>query len=311
MNKKTAANLFMVLGTMIWGAAFVAQSVAAEHLGPYTLNAIRFFLGGLTVLPVIAWRSRKRARAGDLSPDAPLKKYLIGGFVCGLTLFLGALLQQYGIMYTTVGNAGFLTALYVVMVPVFSLVLFRKRVRRNVWVAIGLAVAGTFLLCIAGQVTINMGDVYSFAGAIFWAAQILCIEKLGQGLDGLKFSFWQAMSAALMNAVFMFALEHPTWEAIGAALLPLLYAGILSVGVGFTAQVVCIQYTDPTIAALIMSLESVFSVFFGWLLLHETLTLRQGVGCVLVFAAVILAQVTPAQLRGLLRGKAPAESTRE
>lgn len=290
----------MVLGTMIWGAAFVAQSIGAEHIGPYTMNAIRFFLGGLTVLPIILI-NRKKSAATPARTDAPVKRYLIAGAVCGLALFLGALLQQIGITHTTVGNAGFLTALYVVMVPIFSLVLFKKKIPKSVFIAIALAVAGTFLLCVTEAFTVNIGDVYSFAGAIFWAAQILCIEKLGRDLDGLKFSFYQSMFCAALNAVFMFTIERPSLESIGAALLPLLYAGILSVGVGFTAQVVCIKYTDPTVAALIMSLESVFSVFFGWLILHETLSVRQGFGCLLVFTAVVLAQVTPAQFKRLFR----------
>ena len=310
MSKKTTANLFMVLGTMIWGAAFVAQSIGAEHIGPYTMNALRFFLGALTVLPIIAIGRKKRAAIPE-KKDAPRKKYLIAGAVCGFALFLGALLQQIGIMYTTVGNAGFLTALYVVMVPVFSWILFKKKILRNVFVAIALAVAGTFLLCMTDAFTVNIGDVYAFAGAIFWAVQILCIEKFGRELDDFKFSFWQSMFCAAFNAIFMFTIERPKLEAISAAALPLLYAGILSVGVGFTAQVVCIKYTDPTVAALIMSLESVFSVFFGWLILHETLTPRQGLGCLLVFTAVVLAQVTPAQFRKLFRrggGEVPEEA---
>lgn len=289
MTKKTLANLMMLIGSMIWGAAFVAQSVGAEYIGAFTFGSIRFFLGTLVLLPMI-WFTRKKR----VEPDPiPLRKYITSGFICGVALFLGATLQQFGIMHTTVGKSGFVSALYVVLVPIFAFVIYRRRIHKQVVFAILLSIVGVYLLCVNENFSVNLGDALNFVGAIFWAIQILCIEKFSQGLNGLKFAVCEFMTCSILSGIFMVTIERPTAAAISAALLPLLYAGLLSVGVGFTAQIVCLQYTDPVIASLIMSLESVFSVVFGFLLLHEVLTLRQGFGCVLVFGAVILAQLQP------------------
>ncbi len=291
-SKRTAANILMVIGTMIWGAAFVAQSVGAEHIGAYTFGAVRFFLGALVVIPFYFY-TRSRIPAAERKPDAPFGRYLFAGFVCGAALFLGALFQQLGIERTTVGKAGFVTVLYVVLVPVISFFLYKRKIAGRIYISIVLALVGIYLLCVNEGFSVNLGDIYTFIGAIFWAAQILCIERFAQTLDGLKFTIYEFLCCAAINGVLMFAIDRPTWGALQAAAIPLLYSGLLSVGVGFTAQTVCLKYTDPTVASLIMSLESVFAVVFGFLILGQTLTLRQGIGCVLVFAAVILAQIVP------------------
>ncbi len=292
MSKRTGANLLMVVGTMIWGAAFVAQSVGAEHIGAYTFGSIRFFLGALVVLPAY-WITRARVPAQQRRPDAPLHKYLLAGLVCGAALFLGALFQQLGIERTTVGKAGFVTVLYVVLVPVFSFFLYRRRIAGRIYISIALALVGIYLLCVNEGFSVNLGDIYTFIGAIFWAVQMLCIERFAQSLNELKFTVFEFLSCSAFGVVMMFAVEKPAWADLRAAAVPLLYSGLLSVGVGFTAQSVCLKYTDPTVASLIMSLESVFAVIFGFLLLGQTLTLRQGIGCALVFGAVILAQIAP------------------
>ena len=291
-KKKAAANLLMLVGTMIWGGAFVAQSIGAAYVGPYTFGAVRFSLGSLVILPVMLLTRKLRPRPAE-HRDAPLRDYVIAGLTCGGSLFFGALFQQMGIEQTTVGKAGFVTALYVVLVPLFCWILYRRRIHINTFAALVLAVIGTFLLCVTEQMTVSKGDILVFIGTIFWAVQILCIEKFAQHLDGLKFALWEFLTCAVINAVLMFAVEKPTLGQFAAAWPVLLYAGVLSVGVGFTAQIVCLKYTDPTVASLIMSLESVFSVIFGFLILHETLTLRQGFGCLLVFSAVVLAQLLP------------------
>ncbi|MEG0912706.1 MAG: DMT family transporter [Oscillospiraceae bacterium] len=292
MTKKNAANILMVVGTMIWGAAFVAQSVGAEFVGAYTFGAIRFFLGTLVVLPFYFFTRAKQKKSGNRK-DAPLQSYLGAGALCGIALFLGSLFQQLGVERTTVGKAGFVTVLYVVLVPVFCYFLYGRKITARIYISIFLALAGIFLLCVNENFTVNLGDVYIFIGSIFWAVQILCIERFAAHLDGFKFTIFEFLFCAVINAVFMFVIEKPTWEAISAAAIPLLYSGLLSVGVGFTAQTVCLKYTDPTVASLIMSLESVFAVIFGFLILGQVLTLKQGIGCVLVFAAVIIAQILP------------------
>ena len=291
MKKRTLATLLMLVSTMIWGSAFVAQSVGAQHIGPFTFGAIRFFLGGLVLLPVL--RLTRKRTAAPSSPAVPLRSYWLGGSICGLMVFLGALFQQIGIVNTTVGKSGFVTALYVVMVPIFAFFVYRRRLHLPVIIAIGLALLGVYLLCINENFSINKGDIYNLIGAVFWAAQILCIEKFSRNANGLLFAFYEFMACAFFNGILMVLFERPSLASLQAAALPLLYTGILSVGVGFTAQVLCLQYIDPTIASLLMSLEAVFSVIFGFLLLGETLTLQQGMGAALMFGGVLLAQKPP------------------
>ncbi len=292
MTKKTGANILMVVGTMIWGAAFVAQSVGAEHIGAYTFGGLRFLLGALVVIPFYLF-NRAKTPVDQRKPDAPFKTYLVAGIVCGAALFFGALFQQLGLERTTVGKSGFVTVLYVVLVPVFSYFLYKRRIAGRVYISIALSLVGIYLLCVNENFTINLGDVYTLIAAVFWAVQILCIERFAQHLDGLKFTIFEFLACAAINLICMFIVEKPAWSSIVAAGIPLLYSGLLSVGIGFTAQTVCLKYTDPTVAALIMSLESVFAVVFGFLILGQTLTLKQGAGCVLVFVAVVIAQIMP------------------
>ncbi len=294
MSKRNAANLLMLLGSIIWGAAFVAQNIGGEIIGPYTFGAIRFFLGSLVLLPVMFFSKRAAVKSGaPQAPDAPFSQYIKAGVICGLALFLGSTLQQFGIMQTTAGKAGFVTALYIVLVPIFAFIFLRRKLSARVLIAVVLALVGVFLLCVSEQMSVNRGDIITFAGSIFWAVQILVLEKYSQHLDGLKFAVCEFMTCSLICAVLMFVIEKPTWAQISAAAIPLLYCGLLSVGVGFTAQIICLKYTEPTVASLIMSTESVFSAVFGFLILHEVLSAKQIFGCVLVFAAVILAQIVP------------------
>ena len=279
----------MLLGAIIWGASFVVQRIGVEFIGPFTFGCIRFLLGALSLLPIYFILNKGKEKGHD----APARHYIISGIVCGGALFIGASFQQFGIMLTTAGKAGFITSLYVVLVPIFALLVFRKHLSKKIIIAIIISLIGIYLLCVNEGFSINTGDVYNFIGAIFWAIQILAIEKLAYNLDGVKFAIIQFLVCGVLSGIFMFILEKPTFDNIGLALLPLLYSGILSVGVGFTAQIICINYTDPIVASLIMSSESVFSVIFGFLLLGEVLTTKQGIGCILVLSAVILAQITP------------------
>lgn len=293
MSKRTAANIAMLLGAMIWGAAFVFQNMAMDHIGPFTLGCVRFLLGSLVVLPLTFIKKLRP----DPATDPPFPRYLKGGVLCGIFLFLGVTFQQYGIIYTTAGKAGFVTALYMVMVPIFAWGFFKRKVSKIMWLVVAVALAGTFLLCISETLSIGIGDVLVFIGAIFWAFQILALERFGQQLDSIKFSIVQFMTCSVLSAIPMFFLEQPTWAGLSAALGPILYCGILSVGIGFTAQTICLKYADAVVASLLMSTESVFAAVFGFLLLGEVLTARQFIGCVLVFAAVVMSELLPRMIK--------------
>ncbi|MEA4911249.1 MAG: DMT family transporter [Oscillospiraceae bacterium] len=288
MKKRTLSNLLLLGGAVIWGAAFVAQSIGADHIGPFAFGGIRFFLGALVVLPVLLLRDRKKPRGWDA---APARDYIKSGLICGCVLFAAATFQQYGIERTSVGKAGFVTALYIILVPLFAFILYRRRLHKSVILAAVVAVAGIYLLCMSGGFSVNAGDLYVFIGSVFWAVQILMIERFTANLDGLKFALAQFLACSAVSLIFMLLFERPTLSGIAAAAPALMYCGFLSVGVAFTIQSVFMKYTDPTVASLMMSTESVFSAIFGFLILHETLTARQVCGCALVFAAVIAAQL--------------------
>lgn len=279
----------MVVGAVIWGAAFVAQSIGARYLGPFAFGSIRFFLGSLVLVPVMLI-SRRGKPQGE---DAPLSEYLKAGLICGAALFAGATLQQYGLMYSTAGNAGFVTALYIVLVPLFGFVFLKRRLAARTLVAVLVATAGVYFLCVSASFTVNKGDLYTMAGSVCWAVQILALERFSHRLDGLKFALFEFMTCSIMSGAAALIFENTTWSDIEAAALPLLYCGLLSVGVGFTAQIICVKYTDPVVASLIMSAESPFAALFGWLILGESMGPRQLAGAAMVFAAVILAQLPP------------------
>lgn len=274
---------------MIWGAAFVFQNLAMAHIGPFTLGSVRFLLGALVILPLTFIKKLRPARVSD----PPFSSYLKSGVVCGVCLFLGVTFQQYGIMYTTAGKAGFVTALYMVLVPFIAWIFFKRRIRKAMWLVVAVALAGTFLLCVSETLSVQLGDVLVFIGAVFWALQILALERFGQNLDSIKLSVVQFAVCSVLSAVPMFALEQPTAAGLAAAAGPVLYCGLLSVGVGFTAQTICLKHIDAVVASLIMSTEAVFAAVFGFLLLNETLSGKQIVGCVLVFAAVAMSELLP------------------
>lgn len=289
MKKRTAASIGMLVGAMIWGAAFVFQNMAMEHIGPFTLGCIRFLIGSIVVAPLLFIKKLRP----DPATEPPFSQYLKSGIICGIFLFFGVTFQQYGIMYTTAGKAGFVTALYMVMVPFFAWAIFKRKVPKVMWLVVAVALVGTFLLCISETLSIQLGDVLVFVGAIFWAFQILALERFGQNLDSIKLSIVQFMTCSILSAIPMFILEQPTMAGMTAALWPILYCGVLSVGVAFTAQVICLKHADAIVATLIMSTESVFAAIFGFLLLNELLSGKQILGCVLVFAAVVMSELLP------------------
>lgn len=291
MKHKSTNNFLLALTALIWGSAFAAQSVGMDYLGPFTFNSIRSVMGGIVLLPVIFILKRQDRKSGKTkTPAGSRKTLIIGGICCGAALAVASSLQQIGIMYTTAGKAGFITALYILIVPILGLFL-GKRAGVKVWIGVGLAVVGMYFLCITDGFSISKGDFLVFLCAIVFSIHILVIDYFAPKVDGVGLSCIQFFVCGILCAVPMLVQEQPQIGEILAAWMPLAYAGVLSCGVAYTLQVIAQKNTDPTVASLILSLESVFSVFAGWVILRERLSGRELFGCALVFAAVLLAQL--------------------
>ena len=284
------SSLMLLLTAAVWGVAFVAQSVGMDYIGPFTFNSIRSLIGGLVLIPCIWFLNREKSEAEKKTEPQNRKKLIVGGICCGVALAVASSLQQMGIQYTSVGKAGFITALYIVIVPLLGL-LFKKRVSSLVWIAVVVAVGGMYLLCITEGFSIGKGDLLVMACAFCFSVHILIIDYFSPKVDGVKMSCIQFLVCGLLCAVPMFLIERPSLAQIWSAWVPLLYAGVLSCGVGYTLQIVGQRHIDPTIASLILSLESVISVLAGWALLGQKLTLIELIVCILVFCAIILAQL--------------------
>lgn len=276
----------MLLATVIWGSAFIAQSVGMDHIGPMTFQAARCGLGAIFLIPVIFMFDKDKKNYLQKWANVKLWKT---GFFCGCALFVAAGLQQVGLVYTTAGKAGFITAMYIVLVPILGLFL-KKRPPFVAWISVLVAVAGLYLLSCAGATKINIGDILMLGGALGFAVQITLVDQLATNLDGLRLNCIQALVCSLLSALVMALTETPSIPAIAAAALPIGYAGILSMGIAYSLQIVGQKHLDPTPASLIMSLESVFAALCGWLLLNERMSIPEICGCGLVFAAVILSQ---------------------
>lgn len=283
--KRYSGPLMLVLTAMIWGAGFVAQSVGMDYVGPFTFNSVRSILGGVFLIPCIALLRK----LGYKKAPGTRKDLIVGGVVCGAILAVASSLQQIGVAYTTVSKAGFITALYVIIVPLLDLFIHRK-VAPLVWGCAVLSAIGLYLLCMSGPASINKGDILVLLCAITFSLHILAIDHFAPLAGGVELSCVQFLVSGLLCAVPMLLFETPAPAAILSAWQPIVYAGILSCGVGYTLQAVAQNRTDPTVASLIMCMESVFSAVFGWILLSQALSLREISGCALMFAASLLAQ---------------------
>ncbi|MEF2879512.1 MAG: DMT family transporter [Blautia sp.] len=296
MTSKHSKNFILLFFTaIIWGVAFVAQSVGMDYVGPYTFNAVRSFLGGIVLIPCIFMfcRPKSSAKEREKTLDRP-RDLVIGGGLCGLMLFISTTLQQVGIQYTTVAKAGFITALYIVLVPVLG-IFIKKKIGLKVWISVVIALAGLYLLCMKGSFSLGKGDFLVLLCSLCFALHILVIDYFTQRVSGVKLSCIQFFITGILSSVLMFLFETPTWAGILAAWLPIFYAGVFSCGVAYTFQIIGQRGTDPTVASLILSLESVVSVLAGWLLLGQSLTPREILGCVLMFGAILLAQLSPSK----------------
>lgn len=327
-KKQLRGSAMLALTAFIWGVAFVAQSVGMDYVGPFTFNAVRSLIGGIVLLPCIWLLDRFRAggRKGDgalnrrqvmerqedgaldrrqavleqepcsfftgrsVSDRKAVRDLLMAGGCCGLALCVASSLQQIGVSHTTVGKAGFLTALYIVFVPLLGIFL-KRRAGLKIWISVALAAVGLYFLCMTEGFKLSAGDFYVFLCAFVFAVHILCIDHFSGRVDPVRLSCVQFLVSGILCSIPMALTEKPQLSAIFSGAIPILYAGVLSCGVAYTLQVVAQRDTDPTVASLILSLESVFSVLAGWILLGQSLSPREIGGCALMFAAILLAQL--------------------
>lgn len=306
---KLRNTFFLFLTAMIWGAAFVAQSVSMDYIGPFTFICLRSVIGGLFLIPVIIVLDGIRKKSQNESADVvnsenilhieteekqrlswKNKQLIEGGIVCGIFLFFANCFQQTGIQYTTVGKAGFITTFYIIIVPLIGL-FFKKYCGILTWIGVVVALAGLYFLCITQKLTIQRGDALILCCSVLYAGQILAMDHYNPFVDGVKMSCIQFLTGGILGAVFMLLFENPSIAMILSAAGPILYTGIMSTGVGYTLQIVGQKGLNPTVAALILSLESVFSALSGYLFLHQVLTTRELIGCALMFIAIVLAQL--------------------
>ena len=281
-------NVLLVLTALIWGCAFVAQSMGMDYVGPFTFNMARFLIGAVVLLPVIWFMDRQRKTGAE--KGAGQKTLIIGGICCGIALAVASTLQQWGILFTTVGKAGFITAMYIVIVPLLG-IFIGKKVRPLIIGCVAIAVVGFYFLCMTESLRLGLGDFLVLLCAIAFSIHILVIDHFSPKVDGVKMSAIQFLTAAIISAVPTLLWEQPVFTEILQAWQPVLYAGVMSCGVAYTLQIIAQKNADPTVASLLLSLESVFSVLAGWVLLGQRLSFKELFGCVLIFCAIILAQL--------------------
>lgn len=297
MNSKVKGNIMLLITAIIWGSSFVAQKKGMDYLGPFSFNFARNVLSTIFLFILVKiWPKVTKTPKVEESKETK-RITLIGGIFCGIALAIAMALQQIGLMYTTAGKGGFITALYIVFVPLTGLFL-GKRVPLKIWVSVVIAAIGLYLLSIQKGFSISKGDFYVLLCSFAYTAHILVIDRYSPQTDGMKLSAIQFATATVISGVIMLFTENITWMGIQEAIVPIAYAGILSSGVGFTLQIIAQKDTDPTIASLLISLESVFSVIAGAILLHEVMSIREIVGCIIMFAAIILAQLPGRRIKG-------------
>lgn len=285
-------SILLFITAAIWGTAFVAQSVGLDHLGAFTFNGLRSLIGCVVLLPFILFGDKKEANTlTETERKADRHVLLVGGIICGIMLCIASNLQQLGISHSTVGKSAFITTLYIVLVPVLGLFL-KHPVKLQIWFSVLLALVGLYLLCMKDEgFVLGLGDVYLILCALFFSFQIIAVDYYAPKVNGLKLSCIQFFVTAILSGLFAVLTEHPSWADVSAAAFPLFYAGAVSCGIGYTLQIVAQKDVNPTVASLIMSLESVIASLAGWILLHETLSTKELIGCGLVFGAVILTQL--------------------
>lgn len=295
-TQKLRNALLLLITAAIWGSSFVSQQTGMDYMGPLTFTGARSIIGGVMLIPVILFL-RKRKPSSERK-KLPVKTTIVGGICCGLALTVASLLQQYGLTMTTVGKGGFITTLYIIITPVLGIFIGRKA-PKIVWVSAVMAVFGMYLLCAGGEsFSISVGDLLVMGCAVAFSVHILVIDHFSPLTDGVILSCIQFFVCGVLSTVGAFIFEQPSWEQLVNGAVPVLYAGVLSSGVGYTLQIVGQKGLDPTAAALILSLESVVAAISGYIAYQvgflktdQTMDMRQIAGCAVVFAAVILVQL--------------------
>lgn len=297
-SNKIRQTLCPVLAALIWGTAFVAQSVGADYIGAFTFTAIRSFIGSAALLLVLLVISkfRKKESRSDADKKQYRKMLLLGGAVCGTLLAIATNLQQFGIADTSAGKAGFITALYIVLVPILG-IFFRKKAPLSVWLSVAAAVIGLYLLCIDESFSIAVSDLYLLLCAFVFAAHILAIDYFTRFVDGIELSCAQFIVVTIISAICMLIFEKPEISQISQCIGSLVYVGVFSSGVAYTLQIIAQKDANPTVVSLLLSLESVFAVIAGAIILSDTMSPREYIGCALMFAAVIVAQLPTKMLK--------------
>ena len=295
INKKVLGNILLILTAFIWGTAFVGQRQGMEHMGPITFNACRMALAALTIGTFsLVLRKRGAQKQQDI-PEQCMKEYhrntVIGGICCGFFLTMAALFQQMGMVYTTAGKGGFITAMYILLVPVINWILFKRKSRPLVWIAVLMGIVGIYLLCVTEGLKLGKGDALVMVCPFFFAGHILCCDRFVQCANPVELSAVQFLTVTVLSTAMAFIFENPSWQQVAAAVVPIVWLGVLSSGTGYTLQMIAQQYTDPTVASLLMSLEAVFAVLAGAVLLGERMTARELIGAAIMFAAIILVQI--------------------
>lgn len=284
-------SLLLLLTATIWGVAFVAQSVGMDYVGGFTFNMARSLIGSAVLLPVIWFMGRNSSKKAEETQGSGSRKDLLwGGLACGILMCLASNFQQFGIKYITVGKAGFITACYIVLVPILGLFL-KKKCSPFIWLAVAMSVAGLYLLCITDGFSIGKGDILVLICAVLFSFHILVIDYYSPKVDGVKLSCIQFLVCGILSGIPALIFEKPEMSAVLTAWQPILYAGVMSCGVAYTLQIIGQKNMNPTVASLILSLESCISVLAGWVILGQQLSAREIAGCVIMFAAIILAQL--------------------
>ncbi len=287
-NKRLRANFLLLLTASIWGFAFTAQRVGSQYVGAFTFNGVRFALGSISLIPLIIYFNKKN-KSNNTKQSA--KNTILPGILVGTLLFSGSTLQQIGLIYTTAGKASFLTGLYIVLVPVIG-IFMKHKIGKSAWAGVFLAVIGLYLLSINENFTIAFGDMLQIIGAFFWAFHILTIDYFTKKVDSLKLSFVQFATCSILSLICALIFEKITVSGIVSAGVPILYGGLLSVGVAYTLQVVAQKYAKPSTAAIILSMESVFGAVGGAVILGETMSTRGYIGCIFILAGILVSQIT-------------------
>lgn len=292
-KKELLGSLFLLLAAFVWGVAFVAQTEGMEYVGPFTFQGSRFVIAVIVLIPVMLISDSIKKRQGTYIPLTKEQKqyHIKGGIICGIVLAVAANIQQIALQYTTPGKGGFITAMYIIFVPLVGIFL-KKKVSFKVWIGVVIAVAGLYFLCINESLSVNKGDALLLLCAVGFTFHIMVIDKFSPGCDGIRLSIVQFVTAGIISVTIMLIVEKPQMSDLLAAWLPIVYAGALSCAGGYTLQIIGQKYSsNPTVASLLMSLESVFSVLAQMVILRNIPTTKEFIGCILMFGAIVLAQL--------------------